>query len=299
MNRNGYKIPPPIPAIRNTSLKSPLFYANIPLKAGEKMAQYTELENAREILKYLKADIPVFYYDTIDSTNTQAKRFYEKHKHDSIDTPTLFVADHQSKGKGRLGRSFYSPSRTGLYMSLMIKADNINENIVCLTTAVSVCVTDALTQLCDIDPKIKWVNDIYVNDKKICGILCEALTNPDSQKIDAIIIGIGVNIDTKDFPKELSDIATSVGQAVNRNELCAKITDNIIDMCKTIDDRKFIEKYKARSLVLNREITYFENGLTKSATAIDIDNNGGLIIQSKNGIKTLSTGEITVRLKND
>ena len=299
MNQNGYKIPPPIPAIRNTSWKSPLFCANIPLKAGEKMAQYTELENAREILKYLKADIPVFYYDTIDSTNIQAKRFYEKHKNDSIDTPTLFVADHQSKGKGRLGRSFYSPSRTGLYMSLMIKADSVIENIVCLTTAVSVCVTDALTQLCDIDPKIKWVNDIYVNDKKVCGILCEALTNPDSQKIDAIIIGIGVNIDTKDFPKELSDIATSVGQAVNRNELCAIITDNIIDMCKTIDDRKFIEKYKARSLVLGKEITYFENGVTKSATAIDIDNNGGLIIQTESGIKTLSTGEITVRLKND
>lgn len=279
------------------NLKTPIVCANIPLKAGEKMAQYTDNQNVQKIFEYLKADIPVFYYDTIDSTNTEAKRFYEKHKNDGIDTPTLFVANHQSNGKGRLGRTFYSPENTGLYMSLMIKADNIVENIVCLTTAVSVCVTDALNSLCDINPKIKWVNDIYVNDKKVCGILCEALTDPDTQKIDAIIIGIGVNIKTKDFPKELSDIATSVGQAVSRNELCAKITDNIIDMINTIDDRKFIEKYKDRSLVLGKEITYFENGIAESATAIDIDNNGGLIIQTENGIKALSTGEISVRLK--
>lgn len=267
------------------------------MKAGEKMAQYTELQNTREIYEYLKADIPVFYYDTIDSTNTQAKRFYEKHKNDNIDTPTLFVANHQSAGKGRLGRTFYSPSHTGLYMSLMLKSNGDFEDIVCMTTATAVCVTDALDSLCDINPKIKWVNDIYVGNKKVCGILCEAVTNPDTQKIDAIIIGIGVNIETDDFPEELKDIATSVGQAINRNELCAKITDNIIDMCSTIGDRKFIEKYKSRSLVLNREITYFENGVEKSATAIDIDSNGGLVIQTESGVKTLSTGEISVRLK--
>lgn len=279
------------------NLKSTIVCANITLKVGEKMAQYTDIENVREIYEYLKADIPVFYYDTIDSTNNEAKRFYEKHKNDGVDTPTLFVADHQSAGKGRLGRTFYSPSSTGLYMSLMIKADSLAENTVCMTTAVAVCVTDALKALCDIDPKIKWVNDIYVENKKVCGILCEALTNPDTQKIDSIIIGIGVNIETKDFPKELSDIATSVGQALNRNELCAKITDNIIDMMKTIEDRKFIEKYKSRSLVLNKEITYFENGIEKSATAIDIDNNGGLVIKTESGVKTLSTGEISVRVK--
>ncbi len=279
------------------NLKSTIVCANITLKVGEKMAQYTDIENVREIYEYLKADIPVFYYDTIDSTNNEAKRFYEKHKNDGVDTPTLFVADHQSAGKGRLGRTFYSPSSTGLYMSLMIKADSLAENTVCMTTAVAVCVTDALKTLCDIDPKIKWVNDIYVENKKVCGILCEALTNPDTQKIDSIIIGIGVNIETKDFPKELSDIATSVGQALNRNELCAKITDNIIDMMKTIEDRKFIEKYKSRSLVLNKEITYFENGIEKSATAIDIDNNGGLVIKTESGVKTLSTGEISVRVK--
>ncbi len=261
------------------------------------MAQYTDIQNAREIFEYLKADIPVFYYDTIDSTNNEAKRFYEKHKIDGIDTPTLFVADHQSKGKGRLGRSFYSPSHTGLYMSLMIKADSGVENAVCLTTATAVCVTDALEKLCDIKPKIKWVNDIYVDDKKVCGILCEALTNPDTQKIDAVIIGIGINIETKDFPKEIQNIATSVGQAINRNELCAKITDNIINMTKTIEDRKFIETYKQHSLVLGKEITYIENGVEKSAIATDIDINGGLIIQTESREKVLSTGEISVRLK--
>lgn len=259
------------------------------------MEQFTDIENVQEIFKYLKADIPVYYYDTINSTNARAKLFCESHKDTNINV--LFVANHQSEGRGRLGRSFYSPSDSGLYMSLLTTPPKDTSDMVCLTTAAAVCVTRALEELCDIKPQIKWVNDIYIDDKKVCGILCEAVTNDKTNAIDYVIIGIGVNILTTDFPKEISDIATSIGQDINRNELCAKITDNLIDMKSTIANRSFIDEYKAHSLVLGKEITYIENDETKSATAIDINRNGGLVIKTADGIKTLSTGEITVRVK--
>ena len=116
-------------------------------------------------------------------------------------------------------------------------------------------------------------------------------------KIEYIIIGIGVNIGITKFPDELKDIATSLSEKTNKNKLCAYITDNIVEELSHISDRSFIEKYKELSLVLGKEITYTENDEVKEATAIDIDNNGGLIIKTADGTNTLSTGEITVRLK--
>lgn len=247
------------------------------------------------ILSNLNNDIDVRFFDTIDSTNNEAKR---QSKFSTI-TPVLFVAKHQSAGRGRLGRSFYSPDNTGIYMSLSLKIDSEFSNIVSITTATAVCVSKALEDLCSIQPQIKWVNDIYLHDKKICGILCEAITNEQTYNIEGIVIGIGINVSTTDFPDELKNIASSIGQDINKSQLCAKITDNIIDMYKNIEDKSYIKEYKSRCMVLGREITYTENGITKTATAIDIDENGGLIIETENDRKTLSTGEITVRVKND
>lgn len=255
------------------------------------------LQEAQEVLKYLKSEVSIIPYETTDSTNTQAKLYCGKFKDSGVISPVLFIANHQNGGKGRLGRSFYSPADSGLYMSLLIKAEQIENDIVCVTTATAVCVCDAIKKLCNITPKIKWVNDIYIEDKKVCGILCEAVTNPDTMKIEYLIIGIGVNVSTKNFPDEIKDIATKLPVKVNKNKLCAYITDNIIDELSHINDRNFITKYKELSLVLNKDITYTENGTTKTATAVDIDQNGGLVIKTENGLQTLSTGEITVRIK--
>ena len=259
--------------------------------------QQIHLENAKEILKHLKSDVSIIPFETTDSTNTQAKLYCGQFKDEGINSPVLFVAEHQNGGKGRLGRTFFSPADSGLYMSLLIKADEIENDIVCVTTATAVCVADAIKKLCSITPKIKWVNDIYIENKKVCGILCEAVTNPDTMKIEYLIIGIGVNIGISKFPDELKDIATSLSAKTNKNKLCAYITDNIIDELSHISDRNFITKYKELSLVLGKQITYTENDETKEATAVDIDENGGLVIQTESGTKTLSTGEISVRLK--
>ena len=259
--------------------------------------QQIHLENAKEILKHLKSDVSIIPFETTDSTNTQAKLYCGQFKDEGINSPVLFVAEHQNGGKGRLGRTFFSPADSGLYMSLLIKSDEIENDIVCVTTVTAVCVADAIKKLCSITPKIKWVNDIYIENKKVCGILCEAVTNPDTMKIEYLIIGIGVNIGISKFPDELKDIATSLSAKTNKNKLCAYITDNIIDELSHISDRNFITKYKELSLVLDKQITYTENDETKEATAVDIDENGGLVIQTESGTKTLSTGEISVRLK--
>lgn len=256
------------------------------------------LNNAQEVLKHLKSDVSIIPYDTTDSTNTQAKLYCGQFKNEGISSPVLFIANHQIGGKGRLGRTFFSPADSGLYMSLLIKADEIQEDIVCLTTATAVCVANAIEKLCSITPDIKWVNDIYIDNKKVCGILCEAVTNPDTMKIEYIIIGVGVNIAVKSFPSEIKDIATSLPVKTDKNKLCAYITDNIINELSCIGDRSFIDKYKERCMVLGKEITYIENEETKEATAIDIDRNGGLVIKTQNGeTKTLCTGEITVKMK--
>ena len=268
-----------------------------PQKGKKTQNDLNYLKDAQEVMKHLKSDVSIIPFETTDSTNTQAKLYCGQFKDSGINSPVLFIANHQNGGKGRLGRSFYSPADTGLYMSLLIKADEIENDIICVTTATAVCVAEAIKKLCNISPEIKWVNDIYIENKKVCGILCEAVTNPETSKIEYIIIGIGVNVSTEFFPKEIKDIATSLPSKTNKNKLCACITDNIVDELSHISDRNFIEKYKEMSLVLGKEITYTENDETKTATAVDIDNNGGLVIETENGTKTLSTGEITVRLK--
>ena len=255
------------------------------------------LKNAQEVLKFLKSDVSIIPFETTDSTNTQAKLYCGQFKDEGIKSPVLFIADHQNGGKGRLGRTFFSPADSGLYMSLLIKADDIENDIVCVTTATAVCVADAIKKLCGISSQIKWVNDIYIENKKVCGILCEAVTNPDTMKIEYLIIGIGVNVNITKFPDEIKDIATSLPANTNKNKLCAYITDNIIDELSRISDRSFIEKYKELSLVIGKEITYIKNGETMTATAVDIDRNGGLVIKTDDETKTLNTGEITVRLK--
>jgi len=182
-------------------------------------------------------------------------------------------------------------------MSLLLDVADNSEDIICITTATCVCVINALKELYNVAPQIKWVNDIYLCNKKLCGILCEAITNENTHKVEKVIIGIGINISTKDFPDDIKDIATSLGFAHNREELCAKIADNIIAITKELKTRDFINEYKKHSMVLGCDINYTENGVTKVATAIDIDRNGGLVIKTENGLKTLSSGEISVRIK--
>ena len=159
----------------------------------------------------------------------------------------------------------------------------------------------AIRKLTDAEPVIKWVNDIYLNGRKICGILAEG--TPDKNGKLNIILGIGINVfgDHATFSGEVRDIAGSIYgledvEKINRNELVAAVTDEFAAIYNNIGSRKFLDDYKRFSMVIGKSVRYCDNGIWYEAEAVDIDGNGGLIVESGGGIRTLSTGEITLRL---
>ena len=242
---------------------------------------------SKDKIKTLLGGAEIDVYNSIDSTNSEAKRCAQNGEV----LPRLICAESQRAGRGRLGRSFYSPEGTGLYMSLAFEAAADMSDAVTITSAAAVAVADTVDELCNTESKIKWVNDIYVNDRKVCGILTEA-TRCDKKNV--IVVGIGINCTTAFFPDDIKDKAGSVGK-VDRNILAAKIAEKLLAYANDPHDRSWLAHYKKRSLVLGKEISYTENNITKKAEAIDIDQKGGLVISENGELKTLSTGEISVK----
>ena len=173
--------------------------------------------------------IDIYTYKKVTSTNDIAKKLaLNGAKHG-----TIVISEEQTNGKGRLGRSFYSPANTGIYMSIILKLSLTTMDSVLITTSSAVAICDAIEKLTGINCQIKWINDIYLNGKKIAGILAETSTNFESKTIDYLILGIGLNFTQpkNDFPEELRKIASSLfehnNSTINRNLLCAEIANNI------------------------------------------------------------------------
>ncbi len=235
--------------------------------------------------------VEVVLFDKTDSTNLRAKTVAKQ----GYKSPMLFVAEQQTAGRGRMGRSFYSPACTGLYMSYLYKIENGISDSVAVTGAAAVAVVRAIKELTQIEPKIKWVNDIFIGGKKVCGILTEAVT--DKNSVTSVIVGIGINIDTAEFPDELKSIAGSLGVTLSREELAKSVIKHLQRLILELPERTYLEDYKTHSCVLGREVAYVEKGTEFKAKAVDIDENGGLVVIDQNGDKkTLSTGEISVRI---
>lgn len=233
--------------------------------------------------------VSVLHYDVIDSTNLEAKRLIKS----GVNLPLVIVADTQTAGKGRMGRQFYSPDKTGLYMSFVYEPLTDFQDSVTVTSAAAVAVVRAIEELTDLKPKIKWVNDIYIDDKKVCGILTEAVTGEKT----SIIVGIGVNITTDEFPDEIKNTATSLKRAVDKNDLLECIVKHLIGLIKGLPQRTFLPQYKEKSMVIGKEVHFIKGGVDKEGIAVDINQDGGLIVQTTDGCVTLNTGEITLRVK--
>lgn len=232
-----------------------------------------------KIAEKLKYDIPVIYYDMTDSTNLRAKEYIKNHR----PTRAVIVASGQSAGRGRLGRDFYSPAGTGIYMTYILRAEGSLCDAVRITTASAVAVAEAIGE----NARIKWVNDIYIDGKKVCGILTEAV---NEGKDLYIIIGIGINVTTEHFPDDLKDSAGSIGNT-DKAELVARICDSLYDV-ETVD---YIDRYRQRLLWRGEQIVYIENNKAVPATLVDVDDAGGLIVMTDGNKKTLHSGEISIR----
>lgn len=257
---------------------------------GYKLTENNDLISAQSIKSKIKKDIDVLYYPSIDSTNNCCKRLLADGKSGAF----LVTADEQTAGRGRQGKSFYSPSLTGVYFSLVIRPRTSLRNAVTATTAAAVAVCRAIENLTDKKPKIKWVNDVYLDGKKICGILTEAVTNFEEGTVDSVIIGIGINIKTVDFPEDV-EVAGSLNAKISRSILIAEIVNELLDIAQG-DYKAFIDYYRSHSMVIGERIKFIQNGRVTPATAVAIDETGGLEVELENGEHTvLRSGEISIR----
>lgn len=254
------------------------------IKTSDVILPKNDLIIQEKIAKHIQHTLPLYVFDQIDSTNRFAKTV--------CDDYALIVADKQSAGRGRLGRAFFSPSGAGVYMSLKAKIDDLYKNVPFITTLASVAVHKAIKALYNIDCGIKWVNDIYIGTKKVAGILCEVCDDTHA------IIGIGINVYPSSLPDELKSIATHLTQsptAVTRNRLIAMVADNLLQLISSLPDTSFMAYYKENSIVIGKNVLCTSPGFSFEAKAIDIDNHGGLVVETFDGTKTLSSGEITIR----
>lgn len=267
------------------------------LPGGGLSADAGELSAERISALLERPGVRVTVLDCVDSTNSEAKRRAAA----GVCGTELIAAVRQTAGRGRMGRSFYSPADTGLYMSLLLPCPEGFERAVYSTTAAAAAVVRAIERLTPLRPMIKWVNDIYLDGRKICGILTEAVTDSVTGALSGVVVGVGVNLKTSCFPPELEHIASSLGEAApDRCALAAAITDELLAITDALPDRSFLEFYRSRSLVIGRRITYTANGAAHGALAVGIDGQGGLIVRTDSGEKiTLSSGEISLRLAAD
>lgn len=246
---------------------------------------------------------------SIASTNYYLK---EKIKKDELLLTTkkpysILIAEEQTAGRGRLGRTFYSPKGCGIYLSLAIKCSELTIDVMELTTITAVAISQAIEKTTKKSPKIKWVNDIFLNGKKICGILAEGITKASTGGLDTVILGIGLNyyFVPEELPEELKTIvgalydgSTSFHDSVDRNELVAAMLENLFYYVATKSANKdYLNEYRKRSLVIGKAITIIQGEIKRNAYAVDIDSKGGLIVNEADGSQSvLSTGEVSIRL---
>lgn len=216
---------------------------------------------------------------------------------------SVFVANEQTAGRGRRGRNFVSMQGNGIYMSIILKPLLTASDAIYMTTAASVAVYRAIKAVTKKEVLIKWVNDLFYDGKKVCGILTEAVTDCETGLIDSIILGIGINfnIPTEKVPEELKDIAGALyhgnTDGVSRNQLIAEIIGQVLQVCMDSESREFLKDYREKSMVLGKEINILGSVAPKKATAVGIADNGGLMVEYEDGgMETIHTGEVSIRL---
>jgi BirA family biotin operon repressor/biotin-[acetyl-CoA-carboxylase] ligase len=232
---------------------------------------------------------------SLESTNKTAKELAAAGaKHG-----TIIMAEKQTAGKGRYGRSFFSPPGHGIYMSVILCPEQRHGSSALLTLRAAVAVCKAIESLAAKKPQIKWVNDIFIDGKKVCGILTEAATDHQNGAMRWAVVGIGVNFDTPktDYPEELRDIAGSVFSEgrpeITRNRLAAEIINHMTAAENQPGEKEILDEYKKRLIVLGKKVTVAGFDEKYEAAAVDIDDTGRLIVKKDNGeILALSSGEI-------
>lgn len=252
--------------------------------------------------EYIQKNVPSFFHkieviDCTESTNDDVKR-----KAFSINEGYVLISDMQDKGKGRNGKSFYCQPNKGIYMSLLLKPNVPVHYSLMLTALAGVSAIEAISKTYAISSQIKWVNDIFIQDKKIAGILCESALQINSSNLDYLVVGIGINVHSIDMPDHLKEIAASIedftSKKVSRNELIIAFLNEFHKYYSELESKSFLYLYRKHSNLINATIDVYENNQIYQAKVINIDEYARLIVQKEDGKSyCLSSGEISVRKK--
>ena len=215
----------------------------------------------------------------------------------------VIAAEHQTKGKGRMGRSFYSPQGTGIYFTVVLRPKMPIDDALYITASASVAVASAIEEVCGKKAGIKWVNDVFVGGKKVCGILTEASIDMESGSLAYAVLGIGVNVAPPEggFPEELTGIADCVysgGEYTSgtRGRLMAKILDNFYELYSVFPEKAFLDEYRSRSTLIGSTVNVFRGDETYQAHVTGIDDMCRLIVNRDGQEIALNSGEVRVRL---
>ena len=256
-----------------------------------------------KIISCLPGDHPwqnhIQWFDCIDSTNTRLKMMAAK----GAPHGTVLLADQQTGGRGRRGRSFHSPAGTGIYMSVLLRPGCAPGELMHLTCAVAVAMCDAVEVAADIRPGIKWTNDLVCGKRKLAGILTELGFTPDG-KVDYAVIGVGLNCCQKseDFPEDIRSIAGSLASVTGRDIDRARVTAEMIAALHKMDRELLTGKdtvlgqYRRDCVTLGQEVSLVKGDEVRHGRALDIDSEGALIVELPDRkVETVNSGEVSVR----
>lgn len=240
----------------------------------------------------------VHWYDEIGSTNDLARQM----AYEGCPSGTCILAGKQTDGHGRMGRSFSSPAGMGVYLSCILRPNCKPEQLMHLTCAAAVAAADAVKDATGVNCGIKWTNDLVVGTKKLGGILTALQIDPNTGLVSAAILGIGINcLQSKgDFPPELRDMATSLAMHTKRCDpavLAAALVRRLQQMDTQLHERKQIMvSYKTRCVTLGKEVSWMAGDTLYHGTALDLDENGGLVLQLSDGTQKIAAfGEVSIR----
>lgn len=245
-----------------------------------------------------KDRVDVRVLQSVDSTNNYVKRLAADGEKEGV----VVVSEEQTAGKGRLGRHFESPKKTGIYMSILLRPKFSAEKSLAITTIAAVAVARAIEDVTGYDTRIKWVNDIYLRGRKVVGILTEASVNFENAGLEYAVTGIGINVQYPEggFPEEIKHIAGAIFTEEcaddTRCRIVARILDYFFDYYDRMPKNSYIEEYRRRSLLTGREIAFTEGEVSKTGLVKGIDDECRLIVQMPDGeIRHFSTGEVSIK----
>lgn len=254
--------------------------------------------SAQGVKKYLKQAFQIHVSPALDSTNTALRALAEQ----GAPEGTVVIAGEQTRGRGRCGRSFYSPADTGIYLSLLLRPVHASpKQTMTLTAAAASAMCQAMEAVSGVCPQIKWVNDIFLNGKKVCGILTEAAFSLETGAPEYVVIGAGVNVyaPKEGFPPELEGIAGGLWEKTvpeGRNKLAAEFLNRFRALYGAADPAAFLEDYRRRSLVIGKDVTVIVGDRETKAHALGIDDGCRLLVRYDSGeTESLSYGEVRIR----